>query len=77
MLEDCPVHGSEEHRPLALKAAIERVREAVAKYGEWLDGEDVLAALDASGGGQQAPPQPPTGLPGDFNPHWPPLRGDR
>jgi hypothetical protein len=55
MLEDCPVHGSEEHRPLAMKAAIERVREAVAKYGEWLDGEDVLAALDAPGGGQPKP----------------------
>jgi hypothetical protein len=52
--EDCPVHGTEEHRPLALKATVDRVRAAVMNQSSTVSlTEAVLAALDAPGGGKQ------------------------
>jgi hypothetical protein len=60
MLADCPIHGTDEHRPLALKAAIERVRAlhtpAAGTVCYACNGEaapcSTIAALGAPGGDQ-------------------------
>jgi hypothetical protein len=64
VLEIRPYYPTQDACDAACKA-LEKHRQRADKA------EADLAALDASGG------IPPTGLPGDFNPHWPPLRGDQ